>query len=102
LKRYEPVRDAARKLAADPTAMKSLTEALRTGADPASAGLGVPEDTARALGSLLRVDSGYGRATTRLAELDYQMSGLLGSIAELEAANKRLTTPTELRGQATG
>jgi hypothetical protein len=102
LKRYEPVRDAARKLAADPAAMKSLTEALRTGADPASAGLGVPEDTARALGSLLRVDSGYGRATTRLAELDYQMNGLLGSIAELEAANKRLSTPKELRGQAAG
>ena len=70
LRRYEPVRDAARKLAGDPTAMKSLTEALRTGGDPAAAGLGVPEETARALGSLLRVDSGYGRATRRLAELD--------------------------------
>jgi len=102
LQRYEPVRDAARKLAADPAAMKSLTEALRTGADPATAGLGVPEETARALGSLLRVDSGYGRATRRLAELDYQMNGLLGSIAELEEANKRLTTPNQLRGQATG
>ena len=102
LRRYEPVRDAARKLAADPAAMKSLTEALRTGADPAGAGLGVPEETSRALGSLLRVDAGYGRATRRLAELDYQMNGLLGSIAELEEANKRLTTPNQLRGQAAG
>ncbi|HEV8549577.1 MAG TPA: hypothetical protein VGQ57_11130, partial [Polyangiaceae bacterium] len=102
LKRYEPVRDAARKLAADSTAMKSLTEALRTGADPAGAGLGVPEDTARRLGSLLRVDPGYGRATLRVAQLDYQMSGLLGSIGELEEANKRLSTPNLLRPQAQG
>jgi hypothetical protein len=102
LKRYEPVRDAARKLASDPTATRSLNEALRTGADPAAAGLGVPEETARALGSLLRVDAGYGRATRRLAELDYQMNGLLASIGELEEANKRLTQPKELRAQAAG
>jgi hypothetical protein len=102
LKRYEPVRDAARKLASDPAAMKSLTEALRTGADPAAAGLGVPEETARALGSLLRVDSGYGRATRRLAELDHQMNGLLATISQLEEANQRLTQPKELRAQAAG
>ena len=102
LKRYEPVRDAARKLASDPAAMKSLTEALRTGADPAAAGLGVPDETARALGSLLRVDAGYGRATRRLAELDYQLNGLLASIADLEEANKRLAQPKELRAQAAG
>jgi hypothetical protein len=102
LKRYEPVRDAARKLASDPAAMKSLTEVLRTGGDPAGAGLGVPDETARALGSLLRVDAGYGRATRRLAELDFQMNGLLASIAQLEEANKRLTQPKELRAQAAG
>jgi hypothetical protein len=102
LKRYEPVRDAARKLASDPAAMKSLTEALRTGADPAAAGLGVPDETARALGSLLRVDAGYGRATLRLTQLDYEMNGLLASIADLEEANKRLTQPKDLRAQAAG
>jgi hypothetical protein len=102
LKRYEPVRDAAHKLASDPTAMRSLTEALRTGSDPAAAGLGVPDDTARTLGSLLRVDAGYGRATRRLADLDYQMNGLLATIAELEEANKRLNDPKGLRAQASG
>jgi hypothetical protein len=102
LHRYEPVRDAARRLASDPTAMRSLTESLRTGADPAAAGLGVPDDTARALGSLLRVDGGYGRATRRLAELDYQMNGLLATIAELEEATKRLNDPKGLRAQAAG
>jgi hypothetical protein len=102
LKRYEPVRDAAHKLASDPTAMRSLTESLRTGADPAGAGLGVPDETARTLGSLLRVDAGYGHATRRLAELDYQMNGLLAAIAELEEANRGLTDPKGLRAQAAG
>ncbi|HSU39295.1 MAG TPA: hypothetical protein VLJ38_07000, partial [Polyangiaceae bacterium] len=102
LKRYEPVRDAAHKLASDPTAMRSLTESLRTGADPAAAGIGVPDDTARTLGSLLRVDAGYGHATRRLAELDYQMNGLLAAIAELEEANRRLSDPKGLRAQAAG
>jgi hypothetical protein len=102
LKRYEPVRDAARKLARDQEAMRKLAEALRTGADPAGAGLGVPESTARALGSLLRVDSGYGRATLRLKQLDHQMNGLLGAMAHLDEAQRRLASPKEQKGQAAG
>lgn len=102
IRRYEPVRDAARKLAKDPAAMKALIESLRTGQDPAGAGLGVPDDTARALGSLLRVDAGYGHATRRLSELDYQMACLLATIAELEEANKRLSDPKGVRAQAAG
>lgn len=102
IRRYEPVRDAARKLAKDPAAMKSLTEALRTGADPAAAGLGVPDDTARALGSLLRVDAGYGHATRRLSELDYELAGLLATIADLEEANRRLSDPKGVRAAAAG
>ncbi len=102
LARYEPVRDAARRLASDEGAMRRLTEALRTGADPASAGLGVPEDTARALGSLLRVDTGYGRATTKLTELDLQMNGLLAAMGDLDEASRRLASPKAVRGQAEG
>jgi hypothetical protein len=102
LKRYEPVRDAARKLASDRDAMRKLTEALRTGADPAGAGLGVKDDTARALGSLLRVDSGYGRATKRLAQLDLQMNGLLSAMSDLYEANRRLADGKGVRPQAEG
>jgi hypothetical protein len=102
LKRYEPVRDAARKLAADQDAMRKLTEALRTGADPAGAGLGVKDDTARALGSLLRVDAGYGRATKRLAHLDLQMNGLLSAMSDLYEANRRLSDTKNVKPQATG
>jgi hypothetical protein len=102
LKRYEPVRDAARKLASDQDAMRKLTEALRTGADPAGAGLGVPEGTARTLGSLLRVDAGYGRSQLRLNQLDHQMNGLLAAMADLDEAQRRLASPKELKGQAAG
>ena len=102
LKRYEPVRDAARKLASDEDAMRKLTESLRTGADPAGAGLGVKDETARALGSLLRVDSGYGRATKRLAQLDLQMNGLLSAQSDLYEANRRLSDSKGVRPQAAG
>ncbi|HEY3494242.1 MAG TPA: hypothetical protein VGK73_06135 [Polyangiaceae bacterium] len=102
LKRYEPVRDAARKLAKDEDAMRKLTEALRTGADPAGAGLGVKDETARALGSLLRVDAGYGRATKRLAQLDLQMNGLLSAMSDLYEANRRLADSKGVRPQAAG
>ena len=102
LKRYEPVRDAARRLKSDEQAMKRLTETLRTGGDPASAGLGVPDATARALGSLLRIDSGYGRSTLRLAELDYQVNGLLHAMSDLDEARRRMASPKDVAPQAAG
>jgi hypothetical protein len=91
IKRYEPVRDAARRISKDGAAVKSLVDAVRAGADPASAGLGVPDDTSRALGSLLRVDSGYGRAARRLSLLDHQLSGLRRSMTELDDASAKLS-----------
>lgn len=100
IKRYEPVRDAARRIAQDGSAMKSLVDAVRTAADPASAGLGVPEDTARALGSLLRVDSGYGRAARRLSLLDHQLSGLRRSMTELDEVSSKLSAQKGTQAQS--
>jgi hypothetical protein len=100
IKRYEPVRDAARRIAKDGAAMKSLVDAIRGGADPASAGLGVPDDTARALGSLLRVDSGYGRAARRLSLLDHQLSGLRRSMTELDEVSGKLSAQKETHAQS--
>jgi hypothetical protein len=91
IKRYEPVRDAARRISKDGAAVKALVDAVRSGADPASAGLGVPGDTSRALGSLLRVDSGYGRAARRLSLLEHQLSGLRRSMAELDDVSAKLS-----------
>ncbi len=100
IKRYEPVRDAARRIVKDGAAMKALVDAVRTGVDPASAGLGVPDDTARALGSLLRVDSGYGRAARRLSLLDHQLSGLRRSMTELDEVSSKLSAQKETRAQS--
>jgi hypothetical protein len=103
IKRYEPVRDAARRIAKDGAAMKSLVDAVRGAADPAGAGLGVPDETARALGSLLRVDSGYGRAARRLSLLDHQLSGLRRSMQELDEVSRKLSAQKETKAQsATG
>ena len=100
IKRYEPVRDAARRIAKDGAAMKSLVDTVRNGADPASAGLGVPDDTARALGSLLRVDSGYGRAARRLSLLDHQLSGLRRSMTELDDVSSKLSAQKGTQAQS--
>jgi hypothetical protein len=100
LRRYEPVRNAARRLTRDAAAMRSLVESVRTGADPAAAGLGVRPEVARTLGALLRVDSGYGRATLRLAQLDHQLSGLRGAMRDLDTANQRLSNASSVRPQS--
>ena len=100
LQRYDPVRDAARRLTTDEVAMKKLVDAVRTSADPASANLGVSDDTARALGVLVRVDSGYGRAARRLAELDHQMNGLRRAMGDLDQATEKLASPKAVRPQS--
>lgn len=99
LKRYEPVRDAARRVAADPSAVERLVEAVRTGSDPSAAGLGVPARTAQALAALLRVDRRYALVTRRLAQLDHQLSGLRGAMGELDEARRRLATPGQVAPQ---
>jgi len=102
LKRYEPVRNAARRLVKDESAMQKLVEAVRLGGDPAVAGIGSSPSTARALGALLRVDARYNRATLRLALLDHQMRGLLMAMGDLDEAQRRLAKPDEVRPQAAG
>jgi tetratricopeptide (TPR) repeat protein len=101
LARYDPVRDAARKLTTDDAAVQKLVDAVRTGTDPASAGLGFSEDTSRALGVLVRVDAAYGRAARRLAELDHQQSGLRRAMGDLDQASERLSSPKSVRPQST-
>jgi len=98
--RYDPVRDAARQLSADDAAIQKLVGAVRTNTDPASAGLGVSEDTARSLGALVRMDAAYGRAARRLAELDHQQSGLRRAMGDLDNASQRLASPKSLRPES--
>jgi hypothetical protein len=100
IKRYEPARDAARKIAADDAAMRRLAEAVRSGTDPGGAGLGIPEETARALGAALRVDQAYLRTGRRLAEVDHQLAGLRGTMGELDEARRKLAIGSETKPQS--
>jgi hypothetical protein len=100
LKRYDPVRDAARRLIGDAAAMKKLVESVRTGADPAAAGLGFDAGVSRTLGALLRVDADYRNVTRRLAQLEHQLSGLRGAMGELDEAQRRLAAPKGVRPRA--
>jgi hypothetical protein len=100
LERYDPVRNAARQLSTDDAAIQKLVAAVRTSSDPASAGLGVSEQTARSLGALVRMDAAYGRAARRRAELDHQQSGLRRAMGDLDNASQRLASPKSLRPQS--
>ncbi len=106
LKRYEPVRNAARQIARDPGAVARLVDAVDRGTDAATVGLGVGDDSARTLASLLRVDDGYNRAAKRLARLERQLRGLDRVEAELGTARAALagkaTDEKALRPQAEG
>ncbi len=76
LSRYEPVRDAARRVAADERAMAGLLSVTR-GAAPsaAEAGAATP-DTLATIASLVRVDAAYGAAVKQRAVLEREASGL--------------------------
>jgi hypothetical protein len=102
LQRYDPVRDAARRLTKDDLAMQKLVDAVQSSSDPASVGLGFSEDTARALGALVRLDAAYGRAARRLADLDHQQSGLRRAMGELDQASARLASPKSLHPEENG
>ncbi len=101
LKRYEPVRDAARKLASDPRALRALLEP-RTESQGAL-GLGVPEAVRRILAESIQVDPTYGSVSRQLADLDHQLDGIGPARAELasighsvaggSAAQARLAEP---------
>jgi hypothetical protein len=102
LKRYEPVRNAARDVAKDDAATKDLVEAVVAGKDPASLGGKHDPEAWRALGASLRKDPDYTRAARRLAELDYQVSGLRQTMAALDDAKVRASSPAEVRPRAEG
>ncbi len=102
LSRYEPVRDAARRLSKGNRAMQQLVEAVRVGADPAAAGTGVNAPVARALGALLRLDAEYATASRQVAQVEHQISGLRRTMEELDDTGRRLTNPKEIRAQHEG
>jgi hypothetical protein len=90
LARYEPVRDAARRIGQDERLNQALLQAARTGSDAASSDVGgVPPDAMRAVAALVRLDPAYGRAARRRAIADREASGLrltMGALADTQRA----------------
>jgi tetratricopeptide (TPR) repeat protein len=93
--RYEPVRDAARRVAEDDRAVKTLLEAARTGGDAGRAEVGgasVSPDAMRAIAALLRIDPTYGAVARRAAILEHEASGLRLTTTSLDDMQKQLAT----------
>jgi tetratricopeptide (TPR) repeat protein len=91
LERYEPVRDAARRIAENEVALERLLAAVHAGTDAAGAevGGGASADAVRAIAALVRVDPAYGRVLNRRAVLEREASGLvyaLGAIGDMQRA----------------
>jgi len=95
LRRYEPVRDAARRVQADDRAMTQLISAARSGADAGGAEIAggtVTPDTMRAIAALVRLDPAYGAVVRRLAVLDREASGLRQALGQLGDMQKTLAS----------
>jgi tetratricopeptide (TPR) repeat protein len=95
LRRYEPVRDAARRVQGDDRAMVQLLSAARSGADAGGteiAGGTVTPDTMRAIAALVRLDPAYGAVVRRLAVLDREASGLRQALGQLGDMQKTLAS----------
>jgi hypothetical protein len=94
LQRYEPVRDAARHVAADDRAIGTLLAAARTGSDAAGGAVGssVNADSMRAIAALVRLDPSYSTVARRSAVLAGEASGLKLSGMEVNDIQKNLAT----------
>jgi hypothetical protein len=90
LARYEPVRDAARRIAESDMAMQRLVAAVHAGADAAGAEIsGASPETIRAVAALVSVDKTYDQVLRRRAVLEREASGLvhaLGAIGDMQRA----------------
>jgi tetratricopeptide (TPR) repeat protein len=103
LERYEPVRDAARRIAESDVAMQRLLAAVRSGSDAGGAEIGgTSPEVIRTIAALVRVDAAYDRVQRRRAVLDREASGLVnasGAIGDMQrtlATNGGVRPSTEL------
>lgn len=92
LKRYEPVRDAAHKLASDPRALRALLEPSTE--SQGSLGLGVPEPVRRILAESIQVDPTYGSVSRQLADLEHQLEGIGPARTELASVGSSVAGGT--------
>ncbi len=92
--RYEPVRDAARRMQASDRGMRALLAAARGGSDAAASdasAVSVSTDGLRAVAALVRVDPAWTVVSRRLAVLDHEASGLRLARSQLKDLEGNIT-----------
>jgi hypothetical protein len=99
LARYEPVRDAARRLPSDERSLSALLEAARQGKDPAGTQTDrtIQPEALRIIAALVRLDPAYGDMAQRRAVVEREASGLRLASAALEDMQRRVATNGGLR-----
>jgi hypothetical protein len=101
LARYEPVRDAARRIAENEVAMQRLLQAVHSGSDAGGAEIGgASPEVVRTIAALVRVDSAYDRAQRRRAVLEREASGLVFALGALSDMQRTLSTNGGVRPTA--
>jgi tetratricopeptide (TPR) repeat protein len=91
--RYEPVRDAARKISDDDVAMRRLLAAVHDGSDAAGAEVaGASPEVVRTIAALVRVDPAYDKALRRRAVLEREASALVHAMSAIGDMQRTLAT----------
>jgi hypothetical protein len=96
---YEPVRDAARKIAADDRSTRALADAVRTGADAGNVDIAGSknQEALRAIAALVRLDPAYRSVARKIAILDHQSSGLRLTSTQIGDLQRALATAGGVR-----
>ncbi len=91
--RYEPVRDAARRISDNDVGMQRLLAAVHEGSDAAGAEVaGASPDVVRTIAALVRVDPAYDRALHRRAVLEREASALVHAMSAIGDMQRALAT----------
>ena len=101
LARYEPVRDAARKISESDASTQRLLSAVHSGTDAGGAEIGgTSPEVMRTIAALVRLDPAYDRVLRRRAVLEREASGLMYAKATLGDMQRTLATNGGVRPAA--
>jgi tetratricopeptide (TPR) repeat protein len=101
LERYEPVRDAARRIAQNDVAMQRMLAAVRSGSDAGGAEIGgTSPEVIRTIAALVRIDTAYDRVQRRRSVLEREASGLVNAVGAIGDMQRTLSTNGGVRPSA--
>jgi tetratricopeptide (TPR) repeat protein len=101
LAHYEPVRDAARRIAQSDGAMLRLLAAVHSGSDAGGAEIGgTTPEAMRTIAALVRLDTAYDHVQRRRSVLDREASGLVNAVGAIGDMQRTLSTHGGVRPSA--